>query len=400
MNNVSIINFWWTKNYGAKLTAFALSSLISDLSYSAKLIDNKINFQNELKIKNKYFPLFEKKYFKTINLKKPEILNKECNTFIVGSDQIFRISHLINYSEQFLLDFVKPESKKIAFSASFGVDKETFLKETSKEIIEHMKTSLSSFDFISVREKSGVEICKDVFGICAEWIIDPVFILDKLKYDDLIKESTKDYSNKIVSYVLDTDKNYKKAYKHLSKKYNKKVVEISNSNTSVENWLSAIKNCELLITDSFHGLCFAIIFNKPFICVSNKNRGKTRFESICEMLNIKNQCIDNINEIYEKECVFDIDYSQVNTRIEEEKQKGLNFLDKVLNTPVQVTQAKKDVRLKYLEQRVAELEERDSFKFQLKLKCLIIFHYLPKFLQNIIYNCWLKSKGFINAHRK
>lgn len=393
MNKVSIINFWWTKNYGAKLTAFALSSLISDLSYSAKLIDNKINFQNELKIKNKYFPLFEKKYFKTINLKKPEILNKECNTFIVGSDQIFRISHLINYLEQFLLDFVKPDAKKFAFSASFGVDKEQFLKEHNQDIIEHMKKSLSSFDFISVREKSGVEICRDVLGIDAEWIIDPVFILDKLKYDDLIKDATKDYSGKIVSYVLDTNKDYKKAYKFLSKKYGKKVVEISNSNTSVENWLSAIKNCEIFITDSFHGMCFAIIFNKPFICISNKNRGKTRFESICEMLNIKNQCIENIKEIYEKECVFDIDYSNVNTRIEEEKQKGLKFLEKVLNAPVQTTQAKQEVYLKYLEQRVSKLEEQNNLRYQLRELYLPIHYHLPKFIQRIIDNILLKLKS-------
>lgn len=402
MNKTGIINFWWTDNIGANLTAFGLVNILKDYNYSSLLINNpKENDVIERK-KNKYLTDFSKKYFDLTKYiyKNIEFLNNDINCFITGSDQVFRYACTWEKTNQFLLDFVKPDAKKIAFSASFGVDKEQFLKENALDVIEHMKFSLSSFDFISVREKSGVQICKDLFGLDAEWIIDPVFILDKSKYDDLMKDATKDFFGRIVSYVLDTNDDYKKAYKNLSEKYNKKVVEIANSNISVEDWLSAIKNCELLITDSFHGMCFAIIFNKPFICVANKQRGKTRFDSICEMLNIENQCIDNISEIYDKDCIFKYDKELINKRINEEKEKGLKFLEKALNAPIQITEAKKEVRLRYLEERVSELEEQNNFRYQLKLKCIEIFELLPKCLQEFIYQTWLKIKGFINAHRK
>lgn len=402
-NKIYLINYWFSiKNNGANLTAFALQNLLHNFCYKSYLIDNTP--KHILKPKNKFNSkkIFQKKYLQKTKhiIKNLEGFNNFSKIFITGSDQVFRPIYTYTKLGQFLLDFVKPDAKKIAFSASFGVDKEQFLKENTPDVIEHMKFSLSSFDFISVREKSGVQICKDLFGLDAEWIIDPVFILDKSKYDDLMKDATKDFSGKIVSYVLDTNDDYKKAYKNLSEKYNKKVVEIANSNISVENWLSAIKNCEFLITDSFHGMCFAIIFNKPFICVANKQRGKTRFDSICEMLNIENQCIDNISEIYDKDCIFKYDKELINKRINEEKEKGLKFLEKALNAPIQITEAKKEVRLRYLEERVSELEEQNNFRYQLKLKCIEIFELLPKCLQEFIYQTWLKIKGFINAHRK
>lgn len=393
-NQITIINYWANRiNYGADLTAYALQYLIDTLDdYSSLLIDNQfLSFKYGYTNLN-FFKNFEKNLKKTNYLSKYSDfinLNNYSETFISGSDQVFRVSKLGENKYQYLLDFVNSDKKKIAFSASFGVNKEKFLRENPSETIEHMKTSLKSFDFISVREKSGVEICKELFEVDAEWIIDPVFIIDKSNYDELIKNSTKDFSNKIVSYVLDTNKEYKNAHKYFSKKYNLEVIELANSNESIENWLAAIKNCEFLITDSFHGMCFAIIFNKPFICLANKQRGASRFESILEMLNIENQCINDVNEIYEKDCIFKVDYEKVNQRIAEEAQKGLDFLKKALEAPVGKREEKIEARMKFLENKVYELETQATLKYQIKNALwnlwLIIFHkYLPNPIKHLI----------------
>lgn len=392
MKKIGILNFWWVSNYGALLTAYAIQSLITDLNYTSLLINNSYK-HNEL-ISENFAKNFWKKYLKTSNqissYNNCKNLNKLFDTFITGSDQILRPSAARERLYQYCQDFASIEAKKISISASFAVDKKTLLEETDSKIIDRMKISLKSFDFISVREKSGVEICKDLFNIKAEWIIDPVFILNKSKYDKLIENSTKDFSNKIVSYILDKDKKYKKINKYLSKKYNSKIIELAYSNELVENWLCAIKNCKFLITDSFHGMCFAIIFNKPFICITNKKRGATRFESILEMLGIDNQCINNINEIYEKDCIFKIKYEKVNKRIEEEKQKGINFLKKALEAPIGKKQEKIEAKIQFLENKVLELEEEKQIKNIIKTfiwdKWLFIFYHFPKFLQNLIQN--------------
>ena len=338
---IYITNLWHTKtNYGANLTAYALQNILRNLGRESLLTDNISLLAALLTRKGKFSASFVKQNLKTTRHFEGglDFLNSETDTFITGSDQVFRKIYMQGKPEQYLLDFAAKDKKKIAFSASFGIDKGEFLKETPAEVIEHMKTSLKSFDFISVREKSGVKICKDVLGVDAEWIIDPVFILDRTYYDGLIKNSAKDYKNKIVAYVLDTNKEYKKAYKFLSEKYNKPVIETADSNISVEDWLASIRDCDLFVTDSFHGMCFAMIFNKPFICISNKERGGTRFDSICEMLGVENKCIDSIAEVLERDCIFKIDYSISNKRILEERQKGLDFLKKALDTPAKVTQ--------------------------------------------------------------
>ena len=401
-NKIMIINFWANRiNYGADLTAYALQYLINNSgNYSCILIDNQFfNYKCEYE-KFNFFKDFEKNIKQTKKCETYENfydLNQNANTFITGSDQVFRFGSDSSRNYQYLLDFADINRKKIAFSASFGIDKELFLQETSPQIIEKMKRSLQSFDFISVREKSGVEICRDLFDVKAEWIIDPVFILDRAKWDELIENSTphpsplpqgaRENSPQIVSYVLDTNKEYKKASKYLSKQHNAEVIELANSNESVENWLKAIRDCKFLITDSFHGMCFAIIFNKPFICLANKKRGATRFESILEMLSIDYQCINNINEIYEKDCIFKVDYEVVNKRISEERQRGLDFLKMALEAPVQVTPEKIEARMKFLENKVCELEQQATLKYQVKKELWnlwrIIFHkYLPEPVKN------------------
>ncbi len=391
MKNVDIFNFWWVSNYGALLTAYAIQTLINKLGYNPLLIDN--SYKHNEHISEDFAKNFEQCYLKTSNkvilYKDFNDLNTSSKIFITGSDQILRPIAARERLSQYLQDFVSINSKKITMSASFAVDKKTLLKETNSQTLENMKLSLKSFDFISVREKSGVEICKDLFDVDAEWIIDPVFIMNESNYDELIKNSTQDFSNKIVSYVLDPNKEYEKIYKYLEKKYNKKILKTAYSNTSVENWLASIKNCEFLITDSFHGMCFAIIFNKPFICITNQKRGATRFESILEMLNIENQCINNINEIYEKDCIFKIDYKKVNQKIKEERQRGLAFLKKALEAPVGKKEEKIRARMQFLENKIYELEKEATLKYQIKkeLWCLwliIFYKYLPKPMRNII----------------
>ncbi len=386
-NKINILNYWWAANYGANLTAYALQKLIEN----SILVDNS-DFQQYLCDSTQIFHHnFAKKYLKTSNhyIKVQDFLNlaKNSNTFIVGSDQVFRAKLNKRIAETFLLDFVDINSKKIAFSASFGVDKEKFLQENSSETIEHMKTSLKSFDFISVREKSGVEICKDIFNVDAEWIIDPVFILDKKYYENLTTQSNQNFNGKIVSCIFDKKDN--KSDKFLSKKYNAEVIELWNSNLSIEEWLSAIKDCKFLITNSYHAMCFAIIFNKPFISLSKDMGASARFESLFEMLGIEDQSINNINEIYEKDCIFKIDYEKVNQRIEEERQRGLDFLKKALESPAGKKEEKIEAKMQFLENKICELEQQATLKYQIKKELwhlwLIIFHkYLPNSIKNII----------------
>ena len=107
------------------------------------------------------------------------------------------------------------------------------------------------------------------------------------------------------------------------------------------------------------------------------------------MLSIDYQCINNINEIYERNCIFKVNYDVVNKRIVEERQRGLDFLNRALEAPVQVTPEKVEARMKYLEHKVCELEQQATLKYQIKNELwnlwLVIFHkYLPTPVKKVI----------------
>lgn len=386
-NNISILNYWWAANYGANLTAYALQMLIEN----SILVDNSDFQQCLAESKQVFHRNFAKKYLNTGDVCRMPLslqnLNKNSNTFIVGSDQVFRPSINRKIADTFLLDFADINSKRIALSASFGVNKEKFHQENSKETIERMKAALNAFDFISCREKSGVEICKDLFGVKAEWIIDPVFILNNSYYYDLIKNLKKPTKEYIASCIFEKKNN--KLDKFLSKKYNCEVFELHNSKLSIEEWLNKIANCRFLVTNSYHAMCFAIIFNKPFIALSKDMGASSRFDSLFEMLGIENQSIDSIDEIYQRDCVFKVDWEKVNKRIEEERKRGIDFLQMALDTPCGKFKEKQEVRTKFLEETICKLEQQANLKYQLKKELwnlwLVIWHkYLPERIKNII----------------
>jgi hypothetical protein len=399
--NVYIHNFWYVNNYGACLTAYALYKIVLDLGYNPILVDLSSYAENLAYL----FKDFATKYFNTTSPIRnyTQILEIQKNNpiCIVGSDQVFRPSLAPSLVDYLLLNHISSKSKKIAFSASFGVDKENFIIENTKEIIDKYKKSLQAFDFISTREKEGIEICKDIIDLDAEWIIDPVFMLKSSKFIELANNCKKDYSNCLASYYFKKDNAVNNIYKKFEKQCHNKIVELNDSGLSIEEWLKVIYDCKFLITNSFHGVCFAIIFNKPFICMSGFKNASTRFNSVFELLGIKNQCISNLAEILVKDCIFKIDYGKVNKRIEEERQKGLDFLKKSLEMPIGKQKEKEEVRTKYLEERILEIEKQANLKFQIKKELwnlwLVVFHkYLPNFIKNLIR----KGRNFVHERHK
>ncbi len=327
--DVGLVNFFHSQNYGACLTAYALQEIIKDLGYNPA-------FVNEFPVRKKYNlsfgKLFVNKYLKLMpkfnNVKKAGML---ADTYITGSDQVFRPQYLKHKvkRDKYLLNFVHKDAKKISFSASFGIGEEEF-KNSKPAVNKAMKDALKTFDYVSTREYSGVDICKKELHVNTEWIIDPVFLLDKTRYIELASKSEKDYKNKFVTYVLDKNPEYDKIYKNISEKYGLEPVSIAKSGISVEEWLRAYLDAEYIITDSFHGVCFALMFNKKFIAVVNKNRGAARFESLQKMFGLEGQFLTDIENINIDFVQYD--FQKTNQIIEERKKYALETLSRELGT--------------------------------------------------------------------
>ena len=302
------LNFWTSLNYGAILTAYAFQSVLDSMNYSNAHIDYRYKHVRN-NFKDSFTDNFARKYLHTThqckNFKDFTKLNAiTTHGFIVGSDQVFRDDYIRKTRDFYLLSFAEPNKQRIAIAASFG--KDSF-------ILKNFKNSLKAFDAISVREDSGLSLCQK-YNCSAQHILDPVFLAQTTIFEDLCK-GLDCGKNLTVGYILDETEKTRK----LVKKYGENFINIADKNISVEEFVAYIKNSKIFITDSFHGTCFALIFNKPFYTIYNSERGNARFESLFRTFKISN---DNLNIT---------DWNNINQIIEKERTKGINWLKNALS---------------------------------------------------------------------
>ncbi|MEX6374433.1 polysaccharide pyruvyl transferase family protein [Providencia hangzhouensis] len=161
---------------------------------------------------------------------------------------------------------------------------------------------------------------------------------DKIISSSSIASSNNQRKPTIVYYKLDITKDFKNKLKKISNTLNIQTKNIYysegifyNKYINVTSWLEQIKNSTLVITDSFHCVCFSIIFNKNFVCIKNKNRGESRLFSLLGSLGLTDRFIteDELDTCLEN--IQDIDYTKINTIIEEQRKNSLTFLINALS---------------------------------------------------------------------
>lgn len=207
------------------------------------------------------------------------------DTWIVGSDQVWR-PWCSPYIENCFLDFLQDkEIKRIAYAASFGTDK----WEIPEEETEIIKPLAHKFDAISVREKSGVDLARKYLGVEVDWVLDPTLLLSAEDYLKVVPENLLQKRDpQLTAYILDPDKEKVSEMHKMAKANNLKLKIAGKMHTdrleSVEEWLADFAKADAIITDSFHGTVFSFIFNKPVKVLKNPLRGNTRLDSLFQAL--------------------------------------------------------------------------------------------------------------------
>lgn len=206
--------------------------------------------------------------------------------WIVGSDQVWRpiyTSHINNY----FFDFLTENENRISYAASFGVDRWEFTEQNT----EYIRTLLKKFSAISVRETSGVELCKKYIGLDVTQVLDPTLLVNAEDYLSLIDNTKYPDYDYIATYILDNSRNKHKIIKQESKRYQLPSYRIGEIHKeaidSLESWITTIAYAKYVITDSFHGCVFSIIFKKPVKILGNEERGNTRIDSLISTLGLK-----------------------------------------------------------------------------------------------------------------
>ena len=263
----------------------------------------------------------------------------------VGSDQVWRPKYT-PCIESYFLSFIQDNTaiKKISYAASFGSDK----WEYNSQQHSICKSLIEKFDALSVRESLGADMCKEYFSVNAQHVLDPTMLLTKEEYIEIFKsENLPNHKGKLFNYTLDVDEAKNKLIRNISshvhkdffttypEKTQKKTLFIHDIKTyqypSVPAWLKSFFDADFIITDSFHGTVFSIIFNKPFIALSNKERGAARFISLLNMFGLESRLVTDVDKFDKNIIDYNIDYVEVNKRLEQYRIMSLDFISNALS---------------------------------------------------------------------
>ena len=274
---------------------------------------------------------FIKSYIKHRYVLNYDLINlSDFDAFLVGSDQVWRPLYNWDVLDKMFLSFIPKESKtkRISYAASFGTSEWEFNEEQTTLC----KDLITYFDAVSTREIDGVDLCKkylkrdDVFSV-----LDPTLLLNEEDYLTLCKDIPKHEEKLLFAYILDTDTETLSKLKDIANTNGltlKLVSAHDNCTLSMEEWLAMFRDAKIIITDSFHGTVFSIIFNKEFFTITNQSRGGSRFTSLLSQLSLSDRMFNSIFDVKFNDNIY---WSIVNNKLSLLKDKSLNFLMSALN---------------------------------------------------------------------
>ncbi|MCE2612434.1 polysaccharide pyruvyl transferase family protein [Flavobacteriaceae bacterium D16] len=376
--NIGILTLPLHSNYGGLLQAYALQEVVSDFGYNVLNID--VKNQNDsyfwrfkfiakqtlkylmsfgkMKIPRRNWMTKEEKSYIRVNtdqfikqklrmtrsvgshIKMERIKEYNFEAIIVGSDQVWRPQYT-PFIGNYFLDFIKNQRiRRISYAASFGVDEWQFSRMDTEKCSKEAK----KFHSISVREDTAIALCKEKLDVDATLVLDPTLLLRKEDYLALMPKSLgkSQGTEGIFTYILDdSEKNrsiVKKvenyldtfSFKVMPGNKNHNEFEIENYENfvypAVQDWIEGFHKASFIVTDSFHGTLFSIIFNKPFISIGNKKRGVSRFKSILALLDLEPRLVLDPDQVSIDLIKKPINYVLVNKLLKNQQEKSREFL--------------------------------------------------------------------------
>lgn len=322
---IGVINLFHSQNVGNLLVKFALFKKLKEFGLNPVMIAQNYKKVN-ISFINRTTILKHIKNFAELN-------ENDYDYLIVNSDQSWNYFNKSYFYDIAFLRFAENWAiPKFIYAASLGSDKWFYTRKEDKMASRY----LHNFRGISFREKGLVKLAEDHLNLNIKpiFVLDPTFIIDKNYYLNEIKNYKRDFNfseKYIFVYQLDKNKRLEKTLNKSSSELNYKIYKVNLSEGDyIESFLFGINISQAVITDSFHGTVFSIIFNKPFISFLNRKRGKGRFDSLKEVFNLENRIMDtnvlnpNINLLLEPLNIN-------RTLLNELKTFSINYLKKCLD---------------------------------------------------------------------
>lgn len=336
---INLLTIHYGKSYGAVMQTYATCKLLEQAGHEVRVI-NLVHPKSRCSAKTKrgiilllkefQFWAFKHRYFSKLSKKCYSIDAANlpnADIYVVGSDQVWNRDITGYWGLTFFLDFVDDKHKRIALSSSFG----KLAWSENNEYTQDVLSELNKFDRISVREESGLKILKDVFHINGVCLLDPTIAYGK--FDNLLLN--KHESNYLYPFLFNNSQEAQDIVNGIANMHGVKIFKNTRLNqclfTGPRQWLTRIHNAKYVVTDSFHGLAFSIIFNKNFYVLCADKKKFTRIDSLLKLLGLSDRYIISLEDLKIRavDLKSDINYSVVNEILEKERCRYVDFIESI-----------------------------------------------------------------------
>ena len=260
------------------------------------------------------------------NLSMEDVRRYGVEALVVGSDQIWR-PVMYDAVKYYFLGFAgDSDILRIAYAPSVALDEWPYKEDVTVQLRELVK----KFSAVSVREESSVKLIKDNLGVEAQWVLDPTMLLKKEDYIDVCKSVEKSNEPYVFAYILDMTDDKRKLAESVAKQLSCGVryltAEKVKAGDTVEKWLANFRDAKYVITDSYHGTVFSLIFQKLFYTFYNTYRGNARMDSLKEISGLDGRFLkEPLDTLGNKN-----DLSNAELRFERMREESMAFLERSL----------------------------------------------------------------------
>ena len=365
---IGIMTFHIAHNYGAMLQAYALPTVVKKLGYDCEVIDyrfhyidqwSRIDYFNDLLKKYGYllggavyvkrlitgyysrnnmhirFDRFERNiipHSNAIYRSKEELNNMPYDIILFGSDQIWNSALTNGIAEEYIGGFkCLTDTKKIAYAASCGTSD---FQTESREVYDCL---LRDFSAVSVREEG---FCKTLVsrGYDAECVLDPTLLLTAEEWKRIIPEDNKAFKRKyLLLYAFEEDEKIYDLTREYAKKHGLDIIVIAYSKKKEMHGMTVLTNCgpldflslfekaEHIITTSFHGTVFSLVFHKNFHCIPHP-KYRERTDSLLKTVGLEEHNVEELTELKDEA----VDWDSVDELLSSKRKESFAFLEKEL----------------------------------------------------------------------
>lgn len=342
---IGLLTYHHSVNIGAVMQTYATCRALNELGHEVVIVDirqpegnhrgfvkllaDAANIKRNISLrgfKSKFYPSMTSQYLSVDALRRnpPQV---DC--LLVGSDQTWNPDISREMAMAYFLDFGDEGIRRVSFASSFGRDQ----WPEGSSITDNAQKALERFQHISVREKTGLDILTHTFGLNGTIVVDPTMLFTG--FPELTGHITE--SDELVCYKLERNPEFYAGIGAVKRLSGMPARLLNNSYPvkglrytcppGVKEWIYRLGGAKMVLTDSFHGTVFSILYKRNFVAIKNKNGKDSRLSDLLDSVGLRDRLFDSIEALQQDlSWLQPIDYSRVDPSVSTLREESWDYL--------------------------------------------------------------------------